>query len=252
LTHPEIRLIGLTGIPEVGPGDDIAKMILDAAIGQKTPILDGDIIVVTQKVVSKAEGRTVSLHNVNPSPFAIEFALRWDKDPRHVEVILQESRRIVRMDRGVLICETHHGFVCANAGVDQSNIPGVEQLCLLPIDPDASARTLKKAIHHRSGNDVAVIISDTFGRPWRVGSTDVAIGIAGMIPLDDLRGQADPHGYILRAALSAVADEIAGATDLVREKISGIPVALVRGMQFLRGEGNIQALIRERDGDLFR
>jgi len=252
VTYPEIRLIGVSGIPEVGPGDDIAKMILDATIAQSTPILDGDIIVVTQKVVSKAEGRTVSLHNVNPSPFAIEFALRWDKDPRHVEVVLQESRRIVRMDRGVLICETHHGFVCANSGVDQSNIPGVEQVCLLPIDPDASARTLRKAIYDGSGNDVAVIISDTFGRPWRVGSTDVAIGIAGMIPLDDLRGQMDPHGYILRVALSAVADEIAGATDLVREKISGIPVALVRGMQFVRGEGNIQTLIRERDGDLFR
>ena len=185
---PEVRVIGVQGMPEVKPGDDLAGQLMDAAQRQGTPIEAGDVIVVTQKVVSKAEGRVMSFVGIEPSPLAVTITEGYRRDPRHTEVILRESERIVRMDRGVIIAETHHGFICANAGIDASNIPGSDTVCLLPVDPDASARGIREAIKARLGVDVAVIVSDTFGRPWRNGAANVAIGVAGFDPHAQLRG----------------------------------------------------------------
>jgi len=210
------------------------------------------VLVVAQKAVSKAEGRLVALDTVAPSPFAIDYARRYDKDARHVEVVLNESRRIVRMDHGVLIVETHHGLVCANAGVDASNVEGVDVLCLLPVDPDASAAQLAEAVNDRTGRRVAVIISDTFGRPWREGQTNVAIGMAGMNPLRNYAGQRDQYGYELRVTLLCVADELAGAAELVMGKIDRVPVAVVRGFEYQPEEGSAQLLVRAAERDLFR
>ncbi len=249
---PELRVFGVTGIPEVHPGDDLAALILDAAVGQGTPPADGDVLVVTQKVVSKAEGALVDLRDVEPSALARSFAREWDKDPRHVEVVLRESRRIVRMDRGIIIAETAHGFVCANAGVDASNVPGDDRVCLLPRDPDASALRLREAIRARTGATVAVLVSDTFGRPWREGTTNVAIGVAGMRPLRDYRGEHDPHGYLLRVSVAAWADELAGATDLVQGKTAGVPVAVIRGLDYETGPDGSASLLRAPEKDMFR
>ncbi|MCI0880424.1 MAG: coenzyme F420-0:L-glutamate ligase, partial [Chloroflexi bacterium] len=177
---PEIRVIGVEGIPEIQPGDDLASLVMDAAQGQNTSFQAGDIIVVTQKIVSKAEGRVLSLDTVEASPFAVSITEGHRRDPRHTELILRESERVVRMDRGVIISETRHGFICANAGIDASNIPGSDTVCLLPVDSDASAQKIRQAIKDRLGVDVAVIVSDTFGRPWRNGATNVAIGVAGI------------------------------------------------------------------------
>ena len=249
---PELRVIGVTGIPEVHTGDDLAALIVDAADGQGTPLVEGDVLVVTQKVVSKAEGAVVDLGDVEPSALALSFARRWDKDARHVEVVLRESRRIVRMDRGIIIAETAHGLVCANAGVDASNVPGDDRVSLLPRDPDASARRLREAIRARAGVTVAVLVSDTFGRPWREGTTNVAIGVAGMRPLRDYRGQQDPHGYLLRVSVAAWADELAGATDLVQGKTAGVPVAVIRGLDYETGPDGGASLLRAPEKDLFR
>ena len=249
---PELRVFGVAGIPEVHPGDDLAALIVDAADGQGTPLAEGDILVVTQKVVSKAEGAVVDLGDVEPSALARSFARQWDKDPRHVEVVLRESRRIVRMDRGVIIAETMHGFVCANAGVDASNIPGDDRVSLLPRDPDASAQRIREAIRGRTGVTAAVLVSDTFGRPWREGATNVAIGVAGMRPLRDYRGQQDPHGYLLRVSVAAWADELAGATDLVQGKTAGVPVAIIRGLDYETGPDGSASLLRAPEKDLFR
>ncbi len=187
-----LEVLPVRGIPEVKPGDDLAGL-LAGAVGEG--LRAGDIVVVTHKVVSKAEGRLVDLRSVEPSALAEDFAARYDKDPRQTEVVLRESRRIVRMDRGIIISETHHGLVCANAGVDASNVPGEDVVCLLPVDPDASAAQLREVLG--SASDVAVIVSDSFGRPWREGITNVAIGVAGMQPLADYRGDTDPHGFPL-------------------------------------------------------
>ena len=249
---PEFRVFGLTGIPEVTAGDDLAGLVLEAARGQGTPLQDGDILVVTQKVVSKAEGRTVDLRQVQPSPFAQALAAQWDKDPRHVEVVLRESRRIVKMDRGVIITETRHGFICANAGVDGSNVPGEHCLTLLPEDPDGSARRLRQEIKERTGVTVAILISDTFSRPWRSGTTDIALGSAGINPLKDYRGLEDRYGNILRVSVAAVADELTGAAELVTRKTSGIPVVVVRGLEYETAPDSAQALVREAALDLFR
>lgn len=252
MTYPEIRIVGITGIPEVRKGDDLARLIVQGATAQGTPLEDGDILVVTQKVVSKAEGRTVDLNQVEPSPFAQTLAAHWQKDPRQIEVVLQESRRVVKMDRGILITETKHGLVCANAGVDASNVSGESWVTLLPLDPDASARRLRDGIRQQTGRTVAVLISDTFSRTWRMGTTNVAIGSAGINPLRDDRGQPDPYGYVLQAAVAAVADELAGAAELVTEKTRQIPVGIVRGLRYETSPDSSQALIREPALDLFR
>ena len=188
-----VSITGIDGIPEIDAGDDLAKFIADAAKAQGETLQDDDVLVVTQKAVSKSEGRYVLLEDVEPSALAIEIGTNWEKDPRHVEVVLRESKRIVRMDHGVIICETRHGLVCANAGVDASNVPG-ERLMLLPVDPDASAARIREGLRRETGADVAVIVSDTFGRPWRTGYTEVAIGVAGMLPIIDYVGKLDTHG----------------------------------------------------------
>jgi coenzyme F420-0:L-glutamate ligase/coenzyme F420-1:gamma-L-glutamate ligase len=239
-------------MPEVKEGDDLADLILKASEIQGTPLEDRDIIVVTQKIVSKTEGALVDLKTVVPSELAKTMAADWGKDARHVEVVLQESRRIVRMDHGVLITETKHGFICANSGVDASNVPGEDMLCLLPKDPDSSAEGIREAIRQRTGHTVAVIISDTFGRPWRDGTTDIAIGTAGMNPLKDYRGDADQFGRTLRVSVAAVADEVTGAAELVTRKNQAIPVTLVRGFQYEESGRGSETLIRDASLDMFR
>lgn len=249
---PQVQIIGVAGMPEVRPGDDLAALILEAARGQGADVEDGDVLVVTQKIVSKAEGRLMDLRQVEPSHRAQEMAAQTGKDARLLEVILRESRRIVRQERGVIICETKHGFVCANAGVDTSNVGG-GVVSLLPENPDESAERIRVAIREKKADtSIAVIISDTFGRPWREGHTNVAIGVAGMSPVKDYVGQTDPHGYVLRVSTMAVADELAAAAELVMEKLSRVPVAIVRGFDYERAEGSARELIRPRERDLFR
>jgi len=252
MSLPELRIIGLAGIPIVTPGMDVAALIQQACAAAPLPLQAGDIVVVTQKVVSKAEGHLIHLKDVTPSPLAESFARQWEKDPRHVEVVLQQSRRIVKMDRGVLITETHHGFICANAGVDQSNIEGEEVVAVLPPDPDASARAIRQALRERLGCDVAVIISDTFGRPWRYGLVNIAIGLSGIEAIKDYTGQLDAQGYELRVTALAIADELAAAAELVMNKLDNVPVAVIRGYEYPRGEGSLAQLIRAAERDLFR
>ena len=244
-----IELIPVEGFPEVRPGDDLDVLISEAVEGNLRP---GDVLVVTHKIMSKAEGRLVDLKTVEPSALAKGYAVRWGKDPRQIEVVLRESRRIVRMDRGVVISETHHGFVCANAGVDASNVPGGDTVCLLPVDPDASAARLRRALAQRLGAEVPVVVSDSFGRAWRFGITDIAIGVAGMDPLADYRGQNDPHGYPMEASVLAVADELAAAAELVMGKTEGVPLAIVRGYDYGRGDGTGQDLLMPPERDMFR
>jgi coenzyme F420-0:L-glutamate ligase / coenzyme F420-1:gamma-L-glutamate ligase len=248
----ELRVIGLPGIPIVTPGMDLAALIQQASTAAPLPLQAGDILVVTQKVVSKAEGHLIVLKDIMPSPLAESFARQWGKDPRHVEVVLQQSRRIVKMDRGVVITETHHGFICANAGVDQSNIEGEEVVAVLPPDPDASARAIRQALRERLGFDVAVIISDTFGRPWRYGLVNIAIGLSGIEAIKDYTGQLDAQGYELRVTALAIADELAAAAELVMNKLDNVPVAVIRGYEYPRGEGSLAQLIRAAERDLFR
>ena len=244
-----IELIPVEGLPEVRSGDDLEAMVADAVGGT---LRSGDVLVVTHKVMSKAEGRLVHLAAVEPSALAKEYAARWGKDPRQIEVVFRESRRIVRMDRGVVIAETRHGFVCANAGVDASNVPGEDTVCLLPIDPDRSAARLREALRRGLGVEVPVVVSDSFGRAWRFGITDVAIGVSGMDPLADYRGQSDPHGYPMEASVLAVADELAASAELVMGKTDGVPVAIVRGYEYPRGEGTGQDLLMPPERDMFR
>jgi coenzyme F420-0:L-glutamate ligase/coenzyme F420-1:gamma-L-glutamate ligase len=251
MTIPEIRIIGVTGIPEVGAGDDLPSLIAAAVREMNIAIMDGDIFVVAQKIVSKAEGRTVRLDSIEPSPVAREWAARNNKDDRMVEVILRESKRIVRMERGIMICETHHGFVCANAGVDASNVAD-NIVTLLPIDSDESARHMQGALEARFGVRVAVIVSDTFGRPWREGIANVAIGVAGIAPLIDYRGQLDSHGRPLRVTVIAVADELASAAELVMQKSAGVPVVIIRGFDYEPRTASSRELVRPAENDLFR
>jgi coenzyme F420-0:L-glutamate ligase / coenzyme F420-1:gamma-L-glutamate ligase len=208
--------------------------------------------VVTHKIVSKAEGRLVDLRTIEPSTLAKAYATRYGKDPRQIEVVFRESRRIVRMDRGIIISETHHGFVCANAGVDASNVPDDDTVCLLPVDPDASARRLRDALADDPGVEVAVVISDSFGRTWRHGITDVAIGVAGMDPVADYRGQRDPHGFPMEASVLAIADELAAAAELVMGKTEGIPLAIVRGYSYSPVSGSARELLMPPERDMFR
>ena len=250
---PEVRVIGIQGIPEIKPGDDLAGQLIDAAQGQGTPIEAGDVVVVTQKVVSKAEGRVISFENIEPSPLAVTITEGYRRDPRHTEVILRESERIVRMDRGVIIAETRHGFICANAGIDASNIPGSDTVCLLPVDSDASARGIRDAIKTRLGVEVAVIVSDTFGRPWRNGAANVAIGVAGFDPMLSYVGLEDSHGNLMHTTEIAVADELAATAELVTGKVEGVPVTIIRGYAYVPMEdASIRRLIRTGDRDLFR
>jgi coenzyme F420-0:L-glutamate ligase/coenzyme F420-1:gamma-L-glutamate ligase len=248
----ELRVYGLDGIPEVRPGDDLVAILASALETSGLEPAAGDVLVVTQKIVSKAEGRLVELATVEPSAFARDYAERTGKDARHVEVVLRESRRVVRMDRGILICETHHGFICANAGVDASNIPGSAVVCLLPVEPDASARHIRAGIQRRFGVAPAVIISDSFGRPWRRGQINVAIGVAGMLPLADYRGLTDPYGYDLRVTVMAVADELAATAELLAGKTDARPVALIRGYTVPAGDGSAADLVMDPERDLFR
>ena len=250
----EVR--ALDGVPEVVEGDDLGAILGDALEREPglLPLRSDDVLVVTQKIVSKAEGAVVDLTTIVPRPEAVEFARAHDRDPRQVEVVLREARRVVRMANGVLITETHHGFVCANGGIDASNVgPGSGQVVtLLPRDPDASAERIRRAVEARFGVDVAVVVSDSFGRPWRWGIVDVAIGVSGMLPLEDLRGVADHDGRIMRSTVRAVADEIASAAELAFGKTTARPAALVRGANPTRGEARIRDALIPAENDLFR
>jgi len=248
----EVRIIAVTGMPEVHPGDDLAALVLGATKQQGTALENGDVLVVTQKVVSKAEGRIVALDTIEPGPFALQIAEQWEKDARVVEIVLRESRRVVRMDHGVMICETKHGLICANAGVDSSNVEQLGTVATLPVDPDISAEALRTKIEAALGITVAVVITDTFGRPWREGHVNFAIGVAGMLPLHDYTGQTDPAGYELRVTSMAVADELAAAAELAHGKLDRVPVAVVRGYDYPRGAGSAKDLLRDPEKDLFR
>ena len=248
----EIRIIGLKNPEDITPGVDLAAMVVEAARAQGLSFSSGDIVVVTQKIVSKAEGQLVDLGTITPSPFAEQIAGVQKKDPRLVEVVLRETKRVVKMDQRAIIVETRHGFVCANAGVDESNVAGDGTVALLPVDPDASARRLRQAIRDLTGTELAVIISDTFARPWREGFVNVAIGVAGLEPLKDYRGVPDTEGRILQATTLAVADELASAAELVMGKVDRIPVAVIRGYSYSPGEGTATQLVRAPEKDLFR
>ena len=244
----ELRVVPLRGIPELEEGDDLGALLVDAA-ARAGGLEHDDVLVVAQKVVSKVEGRVVELAGIEPSDRARELA--GDTDPRRLEVILREAREIVRARPPLVIAETRHGFVCASAGVDGSNAKGPDTLVLLPIDPDASAAALRDAVHQRLGVDIGVVVSDSFGRAWRRGTTDVALGVSGLAALVDLSGRRDASGYELHATDIAVADEIAGAAQLVMGKTDGIPAAIVRGVR-LRGDGRGSDLVMPRERDLFR
>jgi coenzyme F420-0:L-glutamate ligase/coenzyme F420-1:gamma-L-glutamate ligase len=276
-----IQITGVAGLPEIQDGDDLVALTLEALQRERHPdqagpssppdpmgaagnagdagetVRDGDVVVFTSKVVSKAEGRTVLLETVTPSAMATAWAAAHGKDPRHVEVVLREASRIVRMERGILIAETRHGFICANAGVDASNAAGSGQLLLLPEDPDASARRLRAAFAARTGVDVAVVISDTFGRPWRLGQTNVAIGASGIQAIRSYYGAQDPAGRVLHATAIAVVDELAAAAELAMGKLDRVPVALLRGYAYPRVEAGAPdpgaaRLVRQAALDLFR
>jgi coenzyme F420-0:L-glutamate ligase/coenzyme F420-1:gamma-L-glutamate ligase len=246
-----LELIGVEGLGEVTSGDSIGGLICDACATQGIAIADDDVLVIAQKIVSKAEGRMVDLTEVRPSSRAVELAQRLDKEAALVEVILNESRGIIRMGGRALVVETHHGFICANAGVDQSNV-GSHRVALLPKDPDASARRIREEIRAQAGKRPAVIISDSFGRPWRLGTVDVAVGISGMKAIKDERGLNDRFGYQLKAAVAAIADEIAAAAELVMGKRGEVPVVIVRGCELEREEGSVKDLLRPAAEDLFR
>jgi coenzyme F420-0:L-glutamate ligase/coenzyme F420-1:gamma-L-glutamate ligase len=253
VTANTIQIIGLDGIPEVRPGDDLNQLIRDALIRNAVELEVGDVVVVTHNVVSKAEGQLVDLRTIEPSELARQWGTRYDKDPRQVEVVLREAVRIVRMERGVLIAETPHGFICANAGVDASNV-SAETVCLLPRDPDASARKIRDGLAESTGKQIGVVISDSFGRPWRNGIVNVAIGIAGIPALADYRGQSDAAGYSLHVTVLAIADEMAAAAELIMNKLDARPVAIVRGYTLPVGgeSGTGQDLVMDAGKDLFR
>jgi coenzyme F420-0:L-glutamate ligase/coenzyme F420-1:gamma-L-glutamate ligase len=247
-----MQIFGIEGLPEIEPGVDLAEMIHAAAAAQGDPIADGDIVVITSKIVSKAEGCSVELADVAASEFATTWANKWEKDPRLVEVVLRESKRIIRQIGPVLITETHHGFCCANSGVDQSSSGAAGRILVLPKDPDASCRA-HRARFAELGVDVAVIMSDTFGRPWREGQTDVAIGIAGMNPLLSYIGEVDPHGHEFHVQELCVADELAAAGELVKGNTSRVPVAVIRGREWERDDdASMAPVLRDSEKDLFR
>ena len=249
---PELSIIGLTGLPEIRQGDDLGALIIEAVGSLGLTFRPGDILIVTQKVISKAEGRVISLRDVTPSPLANSSAAFLHKDARLVELILREAKRIVRMDRGVLLAETRHGFTCANAGIDRSNLPDQDAAALLPLDPDGSARAIRDRILSLCQVEVAVLISDTFGRPWRDGLTNVCIGVSGLIPMRDYNEVGDDFGRRLQATIIAVADELAAAGGLAMGKTERIPAVLIRGYPYSKGEGRASMLLRPPEQDLFR
>jgi len=247
----KVEVIPLDGIPEVTRGADVAVIIMSALGRLEMGLKERDIVVVKQKVVSKAEGQVVRLSDVVPGRRAEKIAKKSGKDPRLMELVLRESVRVVRSGHGVIITETKHGFVCANSGVDQSNV-GKGRACLLPVDSDLSALRIRKALEARARVHLAVVITDTFGRPWRRGQTDVAIGCSGIDPLLSFKGRADKFGYALRVTEPAVVDEVAGAAELVMGKLERVPVAIVRGVRYARGRDGVKSMIMEKRRDLFR
>ncbi|HZY46748.1 MAG TPA: coenzyme F420-0:L-glutamate ligase [Candidatus Bathyarchaeia archaeon] len=248
-----LTIIPVKGIPDIEPGDNLGEIIVSKVKEQDEEFQSGDIAVVSQKVVSKAEGRIVSLSKITPSSFASFVAKEAGKDPRHVEMILRESKKIIRMKSGHLITETKHGFICANAGVDASNVArGKDLVTLLPLDPDASAERIGKTIRKLTGKAVPVIVTDTFGRAWRMGHVNFAIGVSGMKPIRDYRGTKDMYRHTLHVTEIAVADEIASASELVMNKADRVPVALVRGFRAIRGRGKSRDLLYPEEMDLFR
>jgi coenzyme F420-0:L-glutamate ligase/coenzyme F420-1:gamma-L-glutamate ligase len=247
-----IQILPVYGIGEIHVGEVLSQTILKAIDESNITLVDNDVIVITQKIVSKAEGRIIDPTTVEPSHIAHMCAAQGHKDANYYEVVLQESKRIIRMDRGVLICETHHGLICANAGVDESNVDGGGHITLLPVDPDASARQIRDDIAHIRGVKAAIIISDSFGRAWREGQVNVAIGVAGINPLISYAGIDDPYGYRMQASVLAIGDEIAAAAELVMGKIDRVPVAVVRGVTYEASESSASTLIRPAAKDLFR
>ena len=247
-----LTIIGLKGIPEIKKGDDIAEIIYSTLKKQNMDLQDKDIIVITQKIVSKSEGRIIDLSKIKPSRLALRLAKTSKKDPRIIEVILRESKSILRLKNGKIISETKHGFVCANAGVDKSNIEGENFVSVLPKNPDKSAMRIREKLIKLTGKNLAVIISDTFGRPWRVGQVNVAIGIAGLKPIKDYRGKKDMFNQELKVTMMAIADELASAAELVMNKSDGVPVAIIRGYDYPEGEASIKEIIRPIELDLFR
>jgi len=248
----EVRILPLAVDGEIRPGDSLSGRLLSAAKRARLRLQDGDILVVKHKVVSKAEGAVVAVEEVHPSAASRAWGRRFGVDARVTELALRESRRVVRQKRRVLITETRHGFVCANSGVDVSNVDGGRHAVLLPVNPDRSASRLRAEIKRKLGFEIAVIVSDSFGRPWREGLTEVAIGVAGMRPLIDYRGRRDPHGYLLHGTVDAVADELACAAGLVCGKLAGTPACIIRGFAYRRGNGSARELIRPAKFDLFR
>lgn len=247
-----ISIIPIPGVPQIHPGDDLTALLLKAIDEADIGVKDGDVLVICQKVVSKAEGAVIDLKTIEPSPFAQQTAALWEKDPRMVEVVLRESSRIVRMKNGVVITETKHGWVCANSGVDASNSYGDDIVIVLPKDPDASARRMRDTIKAQRNATVAIIITDTFGRPWRDGLVEFTLGVAGIDPLLDLRGQSDLQGRELHHTVVAVADELAAAAGLLMEKDAAMPAVLIRGYQYAPVESDSKKLIRPAEADLFR
>jgi coenzyme F420-0:L-glutamate ligase / coenzyme F420-1:gamma-L-glutamate ligase len=250
-----VEAVAIEGLGEIVPSDDLPSLIADAVADTHDllPLRDDDVLVVTQKVVSKAEGAIVDLTTIDPRPEVVEYAERFDRDPRQVELVLREAKRVVRMDNGLVITQTHHGFVCANGGIDASNVGprSGDIVTLLPRDPDASAERIRQAVRERLDHDLPVIVSDSFGRPWRFGIVDVAIGVSGLLPLDDLRGTPDADGRVMKSTVRAVADEIASAAELALGKTARRPIALVRGAAFRRGQGRIADLVMPAEMDLF-
>ena len=243
-----VSIMPVAGLGEITPDTDLPSLIRKCYPGTPEP---GDILIVTHKACSKWEGRIIELANVEPSPMAVNFAKKYGKDPRHIEVILRESAEIIRMQRGIIISRTHHGFICANAGVDMSNAGLPQTACLLPCDPDRSARIIHERLSNMCGFALPVIISDSFGRAWREGIANVAIGVAGMSPFADYRGEKDPQGRELKVTRMAIADEIASAAELVMGKLSRIPAAIMRGCQWTPSDDGATALIRPQEKDLF-
>jgi len=244
--------LGLRKLPLIKEGDKVADSIVKAAEEEQVTIENRDVIVIAQKIVSKAEGGIIHLKSVTASPTAEEIAKTSGKDPRHVEVILQQSSKIVRKKEAHLIVETKHGFICANAGVDRSNVEDPDTLSILPVDADRSAHAIRERVRELTGVEVGVIISDTFGRAWRIGQVNVAIGVDGLRPIIDYRGQKDMFGYVLNVTQMAVADELASAAELVMRKSDGVPVAIIKGFQYEPGRGSAKELIRPEEEDLFR
>ncbi len=248
---PRYEVIGIEGLPEIAQGEDLGRLIDEAARRQQTPLVPRDVLVVSQKIVSKAEGRVIRLSQVTPSARAQQLARELGRDAQLTEVILGESRRVVKGDKGILIVETRQGWICANGGVDQSNVDA-DTACLLPEDGDRSARALRDRLRELNGHEIGIIVADTFGRPWREGLVNVAVGVAGVMPLKSYLGEQDPAGHVLQATILALVDELASAAEPVMGKLSRIPVAIIRGLDWEPGEAGSRPLIRDPERDLFR